>query len=1079
MDTKPLASFAVNSRLRLLQSSKSMIAQALLPNSQNRLEKSSVVAELEKRISSSSLDEVAAEVSYLWFNRLLALTMLDAIGFNSPAAVTPLDGLVHPEILQEAKSGRVDPKTNSLESRERIKGLLVGQIPSTNMDAEIYGILLQGVTRSWGARFPMIFQANSEIAEMLAPSDLLSLDSIRSDFLKVIRGPYSKDVETIGWLFQFYNSDVKDSAFAKFKAGKKATHEDLVAATQFFTPRALANSMVENTLGSLWARMHPNSDLAKSLPEIARLDSDCPKVLTPEELTVMDPAVGSGNLLLSSFDYLEQIYLESGHNDQSIPGLILENNLHGLDIDPRAASLAAFAIWLRASRGLGRVAALDLPQPKITFLEDHPVILGVIENCKDAEIKERLTSLSNASNLGALLHLRKSDIDYLEADPEAQGLFLDRVHKAVQAFQPLGRKYAVVIANPPYMGPKNMPRALKDLIDRSFTEGKADLYGAFLIRAFGLIQEGGRIGFVTQASWLSLQRFQGLRTWFCRTAKDATLIRTDPKTFFGIGSFVDKALTFFGPVGSKVTRELGFSSAAGEYSEVHLSKFEVISGTPFAFGLPEHLIKAFAKAPAVGSIAKSNNGTKTGENEAFLRYWWEVNPSGIAVNLRGWDQAIGSGKKWFPYTKGGPPLKWYGNMTHVINWQNDGAEIRNGVKANGSRRYFQVMSKTMAFNEYICWSDISKASAFRFTPSGFMADLQSPALSSEDDFALLAFLNSDVSSALINALNPTIHIKIRDVENLPLLAPFEDLAPLGYAAVEGAKNLWDIQEVSMDFDVKTHLDFMRGGLSSYSAALNLFRGKNKSSLFEIQKRINEQVSPLYGFPWTSPPHEDSIESLAGSEAPNPVDKDLDLVDENCILAISLISGLILGRYLSQEGVTIETDGDNIMPLMLEDYFNDDFSSRLPSILKEIASEEQAESLNWLISKIGQPIRVYMRKMFYQHHLKTFSGAPVYWVIKSPDGHFQALTYIHRLNIDTFAICRQKYVQPLIEKLLTQQNAVTKTDQKKAEALGVQIKDLLVLDERLCEIVLNPPVLDFDQGVVKNHARFATVLQKIK
>lgn len=1079
METKPLASFAVNTRLKLIQSSQSRIERALMEDSQERLEKPLAVLRLEEEIKSKGIEQVISEISYLWFNRFLALTMLDAIGFNSPLVMSPSPGAIYPEILQEAKAGHFDALSLSPDIISRAQGIMSGQIPSANGDAEVYALLVQAVCKSWGDRFPMIFQASSEVAEMLAPSDLLSLDSIRTDFVRVISGAYSTDVETIGWLFQFYNSEVKESAFAKFKAGKKATHQDLVAATQIFTPRAIAQSMVENTLGSIWGRMHPNSPLAIDLPEFAKLDSECPELLAPEQLTVLDPAVGSGNLLLRAYDYLEKIYLESGYNTESIPGLILENNLHGIDIDPRAASMASFAIWLRAAHSLNKARAMSLPQPKIVFLDDNPILLDIAEGCEDLQVRKRLSIASKAGTLGALVRIKDPDLDYLLRASSENGLISGALNSILESVKLLAGKYLVVLANPPYMGPKNMPQILRSALEEGYSEGKADLYGAFLIRSNEFITENGRIGLITQAAWLNLKRFESLRRWFCRNVRDATLIRANQDVFFGIGSFVDKALTFSSKFGSSLTREIGFSSSENVMTTVDLSKFEVIFGMPFAFGVPEHLLEAFSTAPSVGSIVKSNNGTKTGENETFLRFWWEVEPTTIQGGAENSVEARSLPGKWFPYTKGGSPRKWFGNMVHVINWEDDGRELRKGVKKDGSERFFQTMSSDLAFQPYLCWSDISTSPAFRYTPKGFMTDLQSPAIATLNMYGVLAFLNSDVVSALINVLNPTIHIKIRDVETVPLLVEPDDLTAFGESAVKTAEKLWNLQETSMSFDARKHLSLISQGVQNYATELNSNLASLRENLEEIELQINSAVSPAYQFPWeVKGDFKHDIEDFQAQE--DEAEEGLaDTEDQALPALISILVGLLFGRYKASDEHHVAIDADNIIPTMLEDYFDDDFSSRLPSLLKDISSMDASQQINYLNEALGQTVRTFMQKGFYPHHLRIFRGSPIYWVIRSPKGNFQALTYIHRFSIDTLATCRSKYVQPLIDKLKTQQKALQSIDPKKVAALEIEIKDLQELDNRLYDLVLNPPIIDFDEGVVKNHARFATVLQKIK
>ena len=1080
METKPLAALAINTRLKLLRSTEVKIAQALESNSQERLEKPLAVSLLEEDLKVKTIEQVSSEVSYVWFNRLLALTMLDAIGFNTPSVVTPVRGAVYPEVLQEAQAGRMSSEIFSTEAVARVTGILNGSIPSLNPDAEAYALLLQEVCRSWGDRFPMIFQASSEIVELLTPSDLLSADSTRADMVKVIKDDYSTDIETIGWLFQFYNSEVKDSAFSKFKSGKKASHEDLVAATQIFTPRNIAQSMVQNTIGSLWARMHPNSLLAKSLPPVAILESPCPQVLQPQQLTVLDPAVGSGNLLLSAFDFLERAYLESGYSQESTPGLILEHNLHGIDIDPRAAALASFALWLRASKSLSKALALKLPQPKITVLSDNPLLLGIADECEDPAMRKRITALASAGTIGSLVRVKEADLEYLAEKAGSAGVLGQSIDVAVTVATPLSKRYTVVLANPPYMGPKNMPPTLKAYVEENYADGKADLYGAFLVRAINLTNREGRSGLITQSAWLTLKRFETLRRWFYQTAKDSTFIRTDSNVFFGVGGFIDKVLSFASHEGGVPARVLGFSKNSRSFTKEDLKKFEVISGLPFAFGVPTHILAEFSNSPRLASLVKSNKGTATGENELFLRYWWEVDPRKISTTLGNEERKPGYKPKWFPHTKGGAPLKWYGNMLHVINWEENGKEVRTGLKANGTRRFFQIMSEELAFRPYICWSYVSRSPAFRLTPNGHMTDSAAPALIGENMYGLLAFLNSTAASALIKTLNPTLKIQIGDVEALPVLTNLDSLAELGKRAVDLAKVLWDSNEVSMEFDYSSQLAWLTSGIQNFETELQNLLDNTSSEIQKIQEKIDSIVSSDYGYPWGPEDSYDSngLNEQSGSEYET---EEVLITLGSTSSALSLLAGLQLGHNRVPATVQMEAcpDEDNIIPIMLADFFGDDFSSRLPKIIDDLTGGKSAENMNWLSARLGTSVRQYMRKDFYPHHLKVYRGCPIYWVIKSPKGTFQALTYIHRFSIDTLAACRSKYVKPLVEKLQTHQRAVATTDPKKAASLESEIQDLQELDKRLYDLVVSPPLIDFDEGVVKNHARFASVLQKIK
>lgn len=1084
MDTKPLAGFAVNARLKLLDAIASKLSSVLLDDSLARRENPQAVTALENQIATSSVESVVSEMAYIWFNRLLVLTMLDQAGYNSPKAVTPLDGAVLPEILQRARAGAIDSEIHSEASASRIRGILAGQIPSNSPDMEAYSILLRDVCLAWGKRFPLVFNSNYELADLLTPFELLSSSSIRAMFIGEIKGQYAEEVETIGWLFQFYNSDVKKSAFEKFKSGKKANHEDLVAATQIFTPKAVATTLAQNTVGTLWSVGRPSSNITLKLPDIAIIGSTEIDRHEPEELSVLDPACGSGNLLLSAYELLEEIYLESGHNSDSVPSLILSHNLHGLDIDPRAAALAAFAVWLRASRGLTKQLALQLPHPQIYCLRDSEALNDLARECDDDAMSQRLSLASKAGDLGSLVSFLPSDAIFVRERAESSGLLGTPLLEILPSLELLARRYSAVLANPPYMGPKNMPVHVKQTIENRFIEGRADLYAAFILRCSQLARPEGRFSLVTQYSWVKLKRFSDLRKWLIQATRNQSFQILDSDIFFGVGGFVEKVVFSASLEGTAVARVSFPSSLVEGVREFELSKFSVVEGSPFLFELPEFLVQAMADGPTVGEKTSFNSGLKTGENAVFVRYRWEVSPSVSAKPGSELPSSPQADPRWFPYYKGGPPTRWFSPSLYVVDWEDDGRRIKTGVKADGSKRNFQTMSRDFAFKPFLTYSDISKFAAFRYVPEGYLSDLKTPAIQTLSPMALLALLNSAPVRKIVEASSSSTSIKAGAWERVPILTDLAPLEELGFQAYQYSKNLSDMLELSPDFEIATWLGSSPDSPRRRVRQIQGVRAEYLSKISNLEAEIDAQVSDRYGYPWLNFQTDSEDDSYSEDEDEDVIPENEDVFSsdsdqETLREFISIAVGLKLGSLRRGAGFSELVDPDNIVPLLGTSHFEDDLAYSVSKVLEK-ALNFRSESLHEGINEIlGKPLASWMVKDFYPFHVRMFKNAPIYWMISSPKGHFKALTYIHRLSLDTFATCRTKYVQPLLEKLLSQQKAIGNSDPKRAEMLEVQIQDIRELDGLLYDLILKAPKLDFDEGVVKNHERFASVLRKLK
>jgi len=537
MDTSRLKSFAVNARRSLKQMVAERMSFVLADGSPARRENPAAIAQLEKELTRRSRDAVVDFVAYTWFNRFCALRFMDVKGYNPVRIVSPLPGHSQPEILEDAKSGNfVSDFLTESKKTERIRGLLNGVIASADAQTEAYKLLLVSACNAYNRPMPFLFQHIDDFTELLMPDDLLSDNSILAATRNAILPEVAEcGVEVIGWLYQFYISEKKDEVI-----GKTVRTEDIPAATQLFTPDWIVQYLVQNSLGRLWMLNHPNSALAEQMEYYippADGDRDFLAVRSPEDLKVCDPCCGSGHMLTYAFDLLVKIYEEEGYERRSIPSLILTRNLHGIEIDPRAGELAAFALTMKAreydSRFLRRGNA---PYPQIRVLEnidrEWPIVSGMAADashhagCQKDGLMHDLNLFRQADCMGSLLCpvLSSPQIEALteyfschwpkrseHEDLWANEEYVDLQKALVQA-DFLSRKYHVVVTNPPYMGGKGMNADLKQFAESKFPDSKSDLFAMFIERGFEMILRQGYSAMVTMQSWMFLSSFEKLRT---------------------------------------------------------------------------------------------------------------------------------------------------------------------------------------------------------------------------------------------------------------------------------------------------------------------------------------------------------------------------------------------------------------------------------------------------------------------------------------------------------------------------------------------------------------------------------------
>lgn len=562
MDTSKLKKFAQYARRTLLDQVSGKLDVVLAPQSAARRERAQVVAELEKLISSSGRELVEERVAYIWFNRFCALRFMDVNRYTRIGVVSPAEGQFQPEILAEAKMGHIDEEMVPSQIRQKILDLLAGRAPSTDSQGEAYRLLVVAACNAWHQSMPFLFERIDDYTELLMPDDLLSGNSILAYTREAMTPDACGDVEVIGWLYQFYISEKKDAVFEGLKKNQKITPENIPAATQLFTPHWIVRYLVDNSLGRLWLLNRPNSRLAEQMeyyipPE--KPESDFLKIIGPEDIKVCDPACGSGHMLTYAFDLLYAMYEEEGYDPAEIPEKILTHNLFGIELDERAGELAAFALTMKARARQRRFFNKGV-KPNITVLEKVMFSIEELDEYMSFVgrdlftygLRETLQQFSEVDNFGSLIVPRVANVAdvlaTLESKDMSSNLFLAETHKKVltvlRMADALSPRYAVVVANPPYMGGKGMNPRLSTWAKENFPSSKSDLFAMFIERNLDLTVKGGAVAMITMQSWMFLSSFESLRSRILNQHTILSMAHLGARAFDSIGGEVVSTTAF-------------------------------------------------------------------------------------------------------------------------------------------------------------------------------------------------------------------------------------------------------------------------------------------------------------------------------------------------------------------------------------------------------------------------------------------------------------------------------------------------------------------------------------------------------
>ncbi len=1079
------------------------------------------------QVKKDGYEQVIEEVAYTWFNRLIALRFMEVNNYL-PAHVrvfTDENNNFRPQILTEALHLELD----GLDMDHVIA------LKQTNDTDALYKYLLIAQCNALNNVLPQMFQKIEDYTELLFPDNILREGSVIHRMVTDIpENNWRDQVQIIGWLYQYYNSVPKDTVFANLKKNIKIRKEDIPAATQLFTPDWIVRYMVENSLGRLWiarnsaSRMSEEDEGPGDLNEYLLLkwnyylaDADQEpevqeqlekmrmeyRLMSPEEIKVIDPCMGSGHILVYLFDVLMQIYESCGYSPRDAVRSILENNLYGLDIDDRAAQLAYFSVMMKAvsydSRFLRRG---DIPQPNVYSPKGY----------------------EEGEEYGSLLLVE--ELEPRPEPPQELSLLDERYEDQLIRWnfrRLLAQKYHVVVTNPPYMAVSNASGKMQDYVKKNFSDSKADLFACFIERCGQLAGKNGYQAMITQHAWMFLSSFEKLRAKL-QAVDTVNMVHLGARAFEEIGgevvqttSFVMRKSHIKGYKGTycrliEPTTQQGKEDMflAGENRYIaQQDNFSKIPGSPVAYWVSERFIEAFDH-PKIGDYGDANNGFTTGDNSLFLRIWYEVQWGNICLHATSHERAIASCRKWFPYNKGGGFRKWYGNNDYIINWFDNGSDIR---------AYGHLVPRSMKyqFQKSISWSKISSSiSSFRMKDAGTMFDVAGLSLfpyAEEDYYCLLGVCNSCFSQKCLEFLSPTLNYETGHIVAIPVLMQADEKSAINCFVKENidlAKIDWDSFETSWDFTCHPLVRLRMAGayawgdnqptmkIASVYKAWELECEGRFNQLKANEEELNRIFIDIYG--------------LQNELTPEVEDKDVTVrkadLGRDVRSLISYAVGCMFGRYsLDAEGLayaggdwdvarykTFQPDRDNIIPICDDDYFEDDVTGRFVRWMETVYGKDTLEeNLKFIADALGgkgnprEVIRNYFLNDFYTDHCKIYQKRPIYWLFDSGKKNgFKALVYLHRYQPDLLARMRTDYVheqqaryRTAIDDLERRIAGATTAERVKLDRQLTKLKDqdaeLRGYEEKIHHLADQMIDIDLDDGVKVNYSKFEDVLAKIK
>ena len=1089
-------------------------------------------AALIAQIKEKGYEQVMEEVAYTWFNRFSALRFMEVNGYlpTRVRVFTDENNAFKPQILTEA----IHMELDGLDMEN------VYVYKEANDNDELYKYLLITQCNALNSVLPGMFQKISDYTELLFPDNLLREGSVIQQMIELIPEDDWKDqVQIIGWLYQYYNSEKKDDVFAALKKNVKITKENIPAATQLFTPDWIVRYMVENSLGRLWVEGHPNDELksqwkyyleeAEQEPDVqAQLASirEEYKALKPEDILCIDPCSGSGHILVYMFDVLVQIYEAYGVDTRTAVASIVENNIYGLDIDDRAAQLAYFSVMMKACQYDKRFLRRKVQPHVYAIVESNHVDPNAVDYfCNgDTKLKEAMdtiiSELHDAKEYGSILTVTPQDWSALydrfaeitEDINMSRETTLKELLPLVQVAETLAQKYDTVVTNPPYMNVNGMNGKLGKFIKKNYPETKSDLSTVFMEKAFSICTSNGYMAMINIPVWMFITSYTGLRENIIQSKSIANLLHLGRGIFgsdFGTTAFViqnteirHKQSKFYklyfrqGEVNSVEEKERMFFDRVGEYISSQ-DFFNVIPDSPIAYWASKELLNDFRQGKSASEYAFPKQGMSTCDVNRFTKYWFEV----LSYDTNIFDKT--NIKKWVRYNKGGNFRKWYGNREYVVYWGENG----DSLSSNGAL----LRNRDVYFQPFLAWTKISSAgTGFRKFEDYFLFDGAGGSLFNKncgiESNYLLGMLNSKVNTLILNLISPTLNFNENHIGSIPILKcedqkVIENISTIVNHAVDLSKLDWDAFETSWDFQYHPLLC----KIPTIAEAFEQWKTECDDRFNQLktnEEELNRIFIDIYG--------------LQDELTPEVEDKDVTVrkvdLGRDIRSFISYAVGCMFGRYsLDEDGLayaggewdnskykTFKADKDNIIPISDDEYFEDDIVGRFVEFVKVVYGEDTLEeNLKFIADAIGgkgQPkevIRNYFMNGFYADHCRTYQKRPIYWMFDSGKKNgFKALIYMHRYQPDTIARIRTDYVheqqaryRTVIADLETRiANASTSERvklNKQLKTLNDQAMEIHEYEEKIHHLADQMISIDLDNGVKKNYEIFKDVLAKIK
>ena len=1161
MDKKAIKTFAVDARKKLMNGCRDRAAWlGIYPD---RIEEPEIVADgiqrfsqksgqyvtisgvqiawresLLRRVAEVGFDQVMEETAYSWFNRLIAIRFMEVNGYLPVRVLSSeIEGKIEPDLFSELPDVDFGVKGWKPFSAEEVADIALLQ--EKNAVDDLFRLVFLKQCDALQQLLPGFVKRTEDYMQLLLNLSFANPDGVVRQLISDIpEEDFREAVEIVGWLYQYYNAELKDETFAALKKNVKISKERIPAATQLFTPDWIVRYMVENSLGRLWLDGHPQDAVLKENwryyleeaeqepeveAELAKIRADAAR-LTPEDITVLDPCMGSGHILVYAFEVLMDIYRRAGYQERDAARLIVERNLYGLDIDGRAGQIAYFAVLMKARKYNRRILSEGVSTHLASIAESNIIPQEVVDLVADgdaevaADLAYLILTFHDAKEYGSILSVRRMNFSRLQERLDAVmrsrqatlvsfGAELVRLRQVLEQAEILAGKYDVVVTNPPYLGSGGMNQNLSTFVKAQYPNTKSDMSAVCMEKALSLCNPGRYVAMINIPVWMFLSSYEKLREKIIDHHTLCNMIHFGRGVFgsdFGTTAFVlskthvssyhgvyRRLFEKQGAVDSLDTKEKWFFEGKGHFIATQ-DNFSKIPGSPVAYWVNERFIETFDNGEILGNISTVSEGIKTGDNKKYLRLWHEVNLPLFSL------AHADSGYKWYPHHKGGDFRKWYGNRDWVINWEMDGYEIKNSENSG-------LQGKPMYFKKICGWSKISiKGNSFRIYDGNFLYDSGAPAISNKELLFTTAFFNTKLGAYYLSVISPTINLQVGDVKSLPLIITKKgDVDALVKWCVNISKTDWDSFETSWDF-VK-HPFFTHKGATIKNSFQNweTFTGQQFSQLKANEEELNRIFIDIYG--------------LQDELTPEVEDKDITIrkADRTRDVKsfISYAVGCMFGRYsLDTPGLayaggdwdpgkyhTFPPDEDNIIPITDTEYFNDDIVAKFIRFLKLTFGEHHLEdNLTFIAEALGtkgdsprERIRSYFMSNFYTDHCKIYQKRPIYWLFDSgKQNGFKALIYLHRYDPDTVGRVRTDYLHKLqaaLEDGISRAETILQNgspaEQRKAlkekEKLTKQLTETRTYDMAIAAIAHKRIALDLDDGVAVNYEKFQNIPVKFE